>query len=139
MIVADRNHQEAERGIQPEGFWRERSEDEPTGPRPSDQEADVAQEQRETLMAGGGPVADFHAHEPVIGTRNRYGYDHQEVSARQTKNKGGEPWPPAFPKQELAAKDKAEDARERLPYAVTGFERVTENRIALIAIQRASR
>ena len=98
----------------------------------------MAEKQRKALMPSWRPMADGEAHEPVIGARNRYGYDHQEVNARQTKNKGGEPWPPAFPEQELAAKDKAEDARQRLPYAVTGFERVTENRIALIAVQRAS-
>src|SRR5882757_7992232 len=136
MIVADGNHQQAERGIQPEGFWRERSEGEPTGPGPCDQQEDVAEKQRETLMAGGGPVADFHAHEPVIGARNRYGYDHQEVSARQTNNKGGEPWPPVFPEQELAAKDKAEDARQRLPYTLTSLERIAEDSFALIAMQR---
>ena len=105
MSVADGNHQQAERGIQPEGFWRERCEDEATGPGPCDQEEDVAQEQRKTLMAGGGPVADFHAHEPIIGARNRYRYDHQKVSARQTNDKRGEPCPQAFPEQKLTAKE----------------------------------
>src|ERR1700753_187852 len=110
MIVADGNHQQAERGIQPEGFWRERCEDEAIGPGPCDQEEDVAQEQRKTLMAGGGPVADGEAHESLVGTSDGYGYDHQEVTTRQTKYKQRQPGTPAFTKQEPPAEDAAEYA-----------------------------
>ena len=69
-------------GAYPHGSPRDRSHDKPTGPRPADQEENIAQEQRKTWAhRQASRLEDGWVDEPLICLADREGKTHQEQAA----------------------------------------------------------